>query len=162
MTAGDAEFLYLTTTGRRSGQPREIEIWFTQHEGRYYLVAEHREKTQWVQNVRANPAVRARVGDSEFDATARVVEAQTEPRLTQNDSSAVEEEVRLGQRPGRRDHARKAGLTGSEITQQAGEKGPVARRRPSTAREAYLLYVERAVAGAVPAQMGPYRPPAPA
>ena len=81
MTAGDAEFLYLTTTGRRSGQPREIEIWFTQHEGRYYLVAEHRKKTQWVQNVRANAAVRARVGNSEFNATARVVEAQAEPAL---------------------------------------------------------------------------------
>jgi hypothetical protein len=28
------------------------------------------------------------------------------------------------------------------------EKGPVARRRPKSAREAYLLYVERAVEGA--------------
>ena len=34
---GEPEFLYLTTTGRRSGQPREIEIWFTSRDGRYYL-----------------------------------------------------------------------------------------------------------------------------
>jgi hypothetical protein len=29
-----------------------------------------------------------------------------------------------------------------------GEKGPVARRRPKSAREAYSLYVERAIEGA--------------
>ena len=59
MTAGEAEteFLYLTTTGRRSDQPREIEIWFTHHEGRYYLIAEHGDQANWVQNLRANPQV---------------------------------------------------------------------------------------------------------
>jgi len=30
----EAEFLYLMTTGRRSGAPREIEIWFTRVDGR--------------------------------------------------------------------------------------------------------------------------------
>ena len=35
------KYLYLTTTGRLSGRPRRIEIWFTRQEGRYYLVAEH-------------------------------------------------------------------------------------------------------------------------
>jgi deazaflavin-dependent oxidoreductase (nitroreductase family) len=81
VTAGEPEFLYLTTTGRRTGQPREIEIWFTQHDGRYYLVAEHREQAQWVQNVLARPAVSVRVGDQTVDATARVVDALTEPQL---------------------------------------------------------------------------------
>ena len=66
MTAGEAEFLYLTTTGRRSGQPREIEIWFTRHEGRYYLIAEHRDQANWVQNLRANPQVHIRVAGSSF------------------------------------------------------------------------------------------------
>jgi hypothetical protein len=33
-------FLYLTTAGRISGQPREIEIWFTERGGRFYLIAE--------------------------------------------------------------------------------------------------------------------------
>jgi len=81
VTAGDAEFLYLTTTGRRSGQPREIEIWFTRHEGRYYLVAEHRDKASWVRNLRAQPRVRARVGDATFDARARVPDALAEAEL---------------------------------------------------------------------------------
>ena len=71
-------YLYLTTKGRVSGRPREIEIWFTRYEGRYYLVAEHREKAHWVQNLRANSHVQVRVGEAHFPARARVV---TEPGL---------------------------------------------------------------------------------
>jgi deazaflavin-dependent oxidoreductase (nitroreductase family) len=75
---GETEFLYLTTTGRRSGQPREIEIWFTQHNGRYYVIAEHRWETHWVQNVLADPRVRGRVGAVTFPARARVVDAEAD------------------------------------------------------------------------------------
>ena len=81
MTADEGPFLYLTTIGRRSGQPREIEIWFTEREGRYYLIAEHLEETHWVQNLRADPRVRVRLGDARFDARARVVDAGAEPGL---------------------------------------------------------------------------------
>ncbi len=35
---GSQQYLYLTTTGRRSGQAREIEIWFTCYQDRYYLI----------------------------------------------------------------------------------------------------------------------------
>ena len=73
---GEAEFLYLTTTGRRSGQPREIEIWFTERDGRYYVIAEHGRRAQWVQNLLAEPRVRARIGDRAFDATARPLEPE--------------------------------------------------------------------------------------
>jgi deazaflavin-dependent oxidoreductase (nitroreductase family) len=81
VTAGEAEFLYLTTTGRRSGQPREIEIWFTRHEGRYYLIAEHRDKANWVQNVRASPHVHIRVAGSSMEGTARVMDTKAERTL---------------------------------------------------------------------------------
>ena len=82
MTAGaEPEFLYLTTTGRRTGQPREIEIWFTARAGHYYVVAEHREKTQWVQNVRADPRVRVRVGDRDLAATARPIDPTADSPL---------------------------------------------------------------------------------
>ena len=107
MTAGDAEFLYLTTTGRRSGQPREIEIWFTHHEGRYYLIAEHRDQANWVQNLRANPQVHARVAGSSFEATARVTDAHSGAGAMQTYSGALREEVRLGRRSDRGDHARR-------------------------------------------------------
>jgi deazaflavin-dependent oxidoreductase (nitroreductase family) len=77
----EAKYLYLTTTGRRSGLPRQIEIWFTRHEGRYYLVAEHGLQAQWVQNVLTEPAVRARVGRQSFRGRARVVDARSERDL---------------------------------------------------------------------------------
>jgi len=60
-------YLYLTTTGRVTGQPREIEIWFTEHGGRFYLVAE-RESANWVRNIQSQPQVKVRVGEAEFDA----------------------------------------------------------------------------------------------
>jgi deazaflavin-dependent oxidoreductase (nitroreductase family) len=74
-------FLYLTTTGRRTGLPREIEIWFTERGGRFYVIAEHREEANWVRNIRANSHVRVRVGERRFDATARVVDDEQEPEL---------------------------------------------------------------------------------
>lgn len=69
----EPQYLYLTTQGRRSGKPREIEIWFTRREGRYYLIAEHGRRANWVRNLVADPAVRLRVGRRTFRARARVV-----------------------------------------------------------------------------------------
>ena len=62
-------YLYLTTTGRVTGQPREIEIWFTEHDGHFYLVAE-RESANWVRNLQSRPQVKVQVGDAEFNAIA--------------------------------------------------------------------------------------------
>jgi deazaflavin-dependent oxidoreductase (nitroreductase family) len=78
---GEPEYLYLTTTGRRSGQPREIEIWFTRRDGRDYVVAEHGLGARWVQNLLADPRVGVRVGDRTWPARARVVDAAAEPEL---------------------------------------------------------------------------------
>jgi len=75
------EFLYLATRGRRSGQPREIEIWFTEHGGRYYVIAEHGDAAHWVQNLRADDRVEVRVGGRTFAARARVVEGATDRDL---------------------------------------------------------------------------------
>jgi deazaflavin-dependent oxidoreductase (nitroreductase family) len=80
--SSEPKYLYLTTRGRRSGRPRRIEIWFTRHQGRHYLVAEHGLRAQWVLNVLADPAVRARVGGRTFRARARVVNPQRERALT--------------------------------------------------------------------------------
>jgi deazaflavin-dependent oxidoreductase (nitroreductase family) len=72
--------LYLTTAGRVTGQPREIEIWFTEHGGRFYLIAE-RESANWVRNIQSQPQVKVRVGYAEFNAIARVVHNDREPQL---------------------------------------------------------------------------------
>ena len=55
-------FLYLVTRGRKTGQPRGIEIWYVEEGGRFYIVAERREDTHWVKNVRVDPAVSFSVG----------------------------------------------------------------------------------------------------
>ncbi len=73
-------YLYLTTTGLRTGLPREIEIWYTRRNGLYYVIAEF-ATSHWVQNIRANPKVAVRLGNRRFAATARVVDAHAEPEL---------------------------------------------------------------------------------
>ncbi len=72
----DTQFLYLTTVGRKTGLPWEIEIWFVEENGKYYVVAEHREESQWVKNIRHHPQVHVRIGDREFNATARVLDEE--------------------------------------------------------------------------------------
>jgi deazaflavin-dependent oxidoreductase (nitroreductase family) len=81
MTAERIDFLYLTTRGRRTGQPREIEIWFTDRAGRQYVIAEHGERAQWVQNIRADVRVNWRVGERAFRGRARVVDPVAESAL---------------------------------------------------------------------------------
>ena len=75
------QYLYLTTTGRRTGLPREIEIWFTERDSRFYIIAEHGEDANGVRNLRANSRVRVRVADLEFTGTARLVDDGREPEL---------------------------------------------------------------------------------
>jgi deazaflavin-dependent oxidoreductase (nitroreductase family) len=77
----ESKFLYLTTIGWKSSQPHEIEIWFVEYNGRYYLVSEHREKSHWVKNIQHNPAISFRVGQDSFEGVGRVVDPQTEPDL---------------------------------------------------------------------------------
>ena len=74
------KYLYLTTTGRVTGQPREIEIWFTEHSGHFYLCAE-RESNNWVRNIQAQPQVKFRIDDGELNAAARLVHDDREPQL---------------------------------------------------------------------------------
>jgi deazaflavin-dependent oxidoreductase (nitroreductase family) len=82
-TLADAEVLYLTTTGRRSGLLRTIEIWFTYHAGRLYLNAERRFAAQWVQNVLQEPRVSVRLQGYEFAGQARVLDPQRDGVLWQ-------------------------------------------------------------------------------
>lgn len=67
------DYCYLTTTGRTSGEPREIEIWFALRGTTLFLMAGGRERAHWVRNIMANPAVRVRLGDHTYAATGRVL-----------------------------------------------------------------------------------------
>jgi deazaflavin-dependent oxidoreductase (nitroreductase family) len=80
-SVADKQVLYLTTVGRRTGLPREIEIWFVVWCERLYLFAETREAAGWVKNIRRNPKVKVRIGEWRIDATARVPDPHTDRKL---------------------------------------------------------------------------------
>jgi hypothetical protein len=67
------QFLYLTTTGWKTGREHKIEIWFVEYGGRYYIVSERREQAHWVQNALCNKQVSFSVGDKSFDGSARAI-----------------------------------------------------------------------------------------
>jgi deazaflavin-dependent oxidoreductase (nitroreductase family) len=77
----DEQVLHLTTTGRRTGLPREIEIWFVVYRDRFYLFAETGEAAAWVMNIRGDPAVVVRVGERQIGAAARVLDRETDREL---------------------------------------------------------------------------------
>jgi deazaflavin-dependent oxidoreductase (nitroreductase family) len=76
-----SEYLYLTTTGWKSGKLHEIEIWYVSRGGRYYIVSEHRERSHWVQNIAHNPSVTFRVDGETFKGSGRAVDPAQEPEL---------------------------------------------------------------------------------
>jgi deazaflavin-dependent oxidoreductase (nitroreductase family) len=59
----------LTTIGRRSGQPRTIEIWWFHVDGRFIITGTPGRR-DWLANVRANPAVTVSAGSRAFAGTA--------------------------------------------------------------------------------------------
>jgi deazaflavin-dependent oxidoreductase (nitroreductase family) len=78
------EYCYFTTTGRVSGSPHEIEIWFGLNDNTLYLLSGGGNKSDWVKNLRKNPAVTVRIAKQIFNATARIVEDEAEQMLARN------------------------------------------------------------------------------
>jgi deazaflavin-dependent oxidoreductase (nitroreductase family) len=74
------DFCYLTTTGRSTGRLHEIEIWYAADGDTLYLLSGGGDRADWVRNLRANPAVTVRLGDTTYPATARVVHDAAEDR----------------------------------------------------------------------------------
>ena len=66
-------FCYLTTKGRVTGRPHEIEIWFAADPARpaIYLLSGGGDRADWVRNLRRDPAVRVRIGPVTYAGTAR-------------------------------------------------------------------------------------------
>jgi deazaflavin-dependent oxidoreductase (nitroreductase family) len=67
-------YCYLTTTGRVSGEPREIEIWFALDEATLYMLSGGRDRSDWVRNLLREPRVIVRIGGRAFAGRARVVD----------------------------------------------------------------------------------------
>jgi deazaflavin-dependent oxidoreductase (nitroreductase family) len=78
---GDLDYCYLTTVGRVSGDPHEIEIWFALHDGILYLLSGGRDDSDWVKNLRANADVTVRLGPETRAARARMITRSDEDEL---------------------------------------------------------------------------------
>lgn len=61
----DEEYAYLTTTGRISGDPHEIEIWFSTDGSSVHLLSGGGAGADWVQNLHTEPVAEVRIaGDT--------------------------------------------------------------------------------------------------
>ncbi len=79
--SSEEAYLYLTTTGHKTGTPHEIEIWFVSYSDCYYLVSEKFDQSHWMVNIRYNDAITFRVGKTHFTGTARIPDYETEDEL---------------------------------------------------------------------------------
>ena len=80
-----SQVIDLTTTGRRTGQPRRIEIFLHHDDGRLFISGMPRaDRTRdWIHNIRADPNVVVHLKQSvvaDVSATARVVDDPEERR----------------------------------------------------------------------------------
>jgi deazaflavin-dependent oxidoreductase (nitroreductase family) len=93
--------LILTTTGRRSGQPRSTPLIYGQHGDDYVVVASKggaEEHPGWYVNLRAEPEVDVQVKADRFRARARTATAEEKPELW---------EMMIGRWPAYADYQRK-------------------------------------------------------
>ena len=76
--------LILTTTGRRSGEPRPTPLIYGTHDGDYLVVASKGgsdEPPAWYRNLSENPDVEVQVEGDRFRARARIADADEKPAL---------------------------------------------------------------------------------
>ena len=73
MTSVDAlattEFCYLTTRGRRTGEPHRIEIWFVAHHEGAYILSDS-DRADWYRNLVADPSVTLEIAGESRRTTA--------------------------------------------------------------------------------------------
>jgi deazaflavin-dependent oxidoreductase (nitroreductase family) len=70
----DEDYCYLTTKGRGSGKPREIEIWFALEGQTLYLLSGGGDRSNWVKNLLREPRVRVRIADKTWNGRARAID----------------------------------------------------------------------------------------
>jgi deazaflavin-dependent oxidoreductase (nitroreductase family) len=83
MAAPQSPYLYLRTRGRRSGLWREIEIWYTEHDGKYYVIAEY-PASHWVQNLQRNVRCEVRIAGRQTPAIARMLDPAADHEVVRN------------------------------------------------------------------------------
>ena len=72
------DYCYLTTTGRRSGRPHRIEIWYAAYGDTLYLLSGGGRSSDWVQNLVADPTVLVELDGDVRPGRAQVAEGADE------------------------------------------------------------------------------------
>lgn len=95
---GREQYCYVTSRGRVTGRPHEIEIWFGLRGRTLYFLSGGGEASDWVKNMRREPAVTVRLGGRMFKGQARfLLEGQEEQEARERLTGKYQ-----GWRPGRR------------------------------------------------------------
>jgi deazaflavin-dependent oxidoreductase (nitroreductase family) len=81
VTEDEPDVCYLTTSGRITGRPHRIEIWFARHQGTVYLLSGGRERSDWVRNIMVTPQVVLEIADRKRPSRAHVVTDSEEDAL---------------------------------------------------------------------------------
>jgi deazaflavin-dependent oxidoreductase (nitroreductase family) len=68
------KFIYLTTRGRKTGNPHTVELWFAMAGEKIYLSHEG-AYTDWMKNILNDSQVEFRVGKIKFKGNARIAES---------------------------------------------------------------------------------------
>ena len=79
----EENFCYLTTQGRVTGRPHEIEIWFSHvpETPTLYMLSGGGDRSDWVKNLRRNPEVTVRIAQGRFAGLAREARDAEEDEL---------------------------------------------------------------------------------
>ena len=65
--------IMLETTGRKSGQPRWTAVGGSVVDNQFWMVSEHGDHSDYVYNIKANPAVRVRINGQWRSGTAHLL-----------------------------------------------------------------------------------------
>lgn len=72
-----AQTARIGTTGRRTGRPHEVQVWFALEIGQdgwtLYAMSRHGTAGDWVANILADSRVQVRAGRTAYEGTARLV-----------------------------------------------------------------------------------------
>src|SRR5918997_2468368 len=79
----EEDFCYLTTTGRVTRRPHEIEMWFSlvPETRTLYMLSGGRDRSDWVKNLRRDPEVTVRIAGERFGGRAREARDAEEDEL---------------------------------------------------------------------------------
>ncbi|MGB3635609.1 MAG: nitroreductase/quinone reductase family protein [Rubrobacteraceae bacterium] len=80
----EEDYCYLTTTGRVTGKPHTIEIWFALEGSSLYMLSGGGDRADWVRNLRSMPEATVRIKDSEFRGRGREPDTSEEEELVRS------------------------------------------------------------------------------